>query len=58
MEKCGVFLVWANAETIEEAKKEKGTYFWNYAKDIEPIEVTLEEIAKWKGTNKEQIIIK
>ena len=58
MEKCGGFLAWANAETIEEAKKEKGTYFWNYAKDIEPIEVTLEEIAEWKGVSKEQIIIK
>ena len=58
MEKCGGFLAWANARTFEEAEKEKDTYFWNYAKELELIEVSLEEIAKWKGTTKEQIIIK
>ena len=58
MEKCGGFLSWGYAETIEGAEKEKYNCFWNYAKDIEPIEVTLEEIAEWKGVNKEQIIIK
>ena len=46
------------AETLEEAEQVKDTSFWKYAKELEPIEVTLEEIAKWKGTNKEQIIIK
>ena len=58
MEKCGGFLSWANAKTIEEAEKEKFTSFWKYAKELEPIEVTLEEIAEWKGTSKELIIIK
>ena len=58
MEKCGVFLAWDKAETLEEAEKAKDTCFWKYAKEIEPIEVTLEEIAEWKGTSKEQIIIK
>ena len=58
MEKCGGFLAWANAKTIEEAEKARGTRFWEYAKEIEPIEVTLEEIAEWKGVSKEQIIIK
>ena len=58
MEKCGGFLAWAKAETIEDAEKEKDTIFWEFAKELEPIEVTLEEIAKWKGVNKEQIIIK
>ena len=52
------FLAWEKAETIEGAENEICTAFWNYAKGIEPIEVTLEEIAKWKGTTKEQIIIK
>ena len=42
----------------EGAENERGTAFWNYAKEIEPIEVTLEDIAKWKGVSKEQIIIK
>ena len=58
MEKCGGFLAWYNAETLEEAENEIDNIFWKYAKDIESIEVTLEEIAEWKGTSKEQIIIK
>ena len=58
MEKNGGFLTWRNAETLEEADEIVGTNFWKYAKEIEPIQVTLEEIAKWKGTIKEQIIIK
>ena len=58
MEKCGGFLAWASAKTLEEAENAKDTCHWRYAKEIEPVEVTLEEIAKWKGTSKEQIIIK
>ena len=58
MEKCGWFLAWISAKTLEEAEKEVDTRLWKYAKEIEPIEVTLEEIAKWKGISKEQIIIK
>ena len=58
MEKNGGFLAWAVAETLEEAEKIVSTTFWKYAKEIEPIQVTLEEIAKWKGVHKEQIIIK
>ena len=58
MEKNGGFLSWVFAETLEEAEKKVGTTFWKYAKEIEPIQVTLEEIAKWKGVHKEQIIIK
>ena len=58
MEKCGGFLAWSDAKTIEEAEKETGTVFWKYAKEFEYIEVTLEDIAKWKEVNKEQIIIK
>ena len=58
MEKNGGFLAWGVAETLEEAEKIVITTFWNYAKEIEPIQVTLEEIAKWKGVHKEQIIIK
>ena len=57
MEKCGGFLAWSNAKTIEGAENERGTAFWNYAKDLEPIEVTLEEIAEWKGVSKELIKI-
>lgn len=58
MEKRGVFLAWSYAETIEGAENEIATCSWNYAKEIEPIEVTLEDIAEWKGVSKEQITIK
>ena len=58
IEKCGYFLAWVDAKTLEEAENETDTCFWEYAKDLEPIEVTLEEIAKWKGAIPEQIIIK
>ena len=58
MEKCGGFLSWIDAQTFEEAEKKIYTSFWKFAKEIEPIEVTLEEIAKWKGVSKEQITIK
>ena len=58
MEKNGGFLAWESAETLEEAEKIVGNTFWKYAKEIEPIQVTLEEIAQWKGIHKEQIIIK
>ena len=58
MGKNGGFLAWEFAETLEEAENIVGTNFWKYAKEIEPIQVTLEEIAEWKGVHKEQIIIK
>ena len=53
MEKCGGFLAWINAETLEDAENSKAACFWEYAKEFELIEVTLEEIAMWKGTSKE-----
>ena len=58
MEKCGGFMAWVLAKNLEEAENETNIRFWEYAKEIEPIEVTLEEIAKWKGAIPEQIIIK
>ena len=58
MKKCGVFLAWDKAETLEEAENITVTVHWNYAKEFEPIEVTLEDIAKCKGVSKEQIKIK
>ena len=58
MEKLGGFVAWDRAETLEDAEKAKEAVFWKYAREIEQVEVTLEEIAKWKGVRKEQIIIK
>jgi hypothetical protein len=51
MEKCGKYLTWYTATTIEEAEIETGTLPWKYAKDIEEPkqevkEVTLEQIAE------------
>ena len=58
MEKCGGFMAWEDAKTLEEAETITDTIFWKYAKEVEPYEVTLEEIAKWRGVSPEQIIIK
>lgn len=58
MKKYGGFLAWDKTRTLEDAKNAKYTCFWKYAKEIEPIEVTLEDIAEWKKVSKEQIIIK
>ena len=58
MEKRGGFLAWDGAKTLDEAENEIYSSFWEYAKEIEPIEVTMEEIAEWKGVSKEQIKIK
>ena len=58
MEKCGGFMAWVLAKNLEEAENETNIRFWEYAKEIEHIEVTLEEIAEWKGVSKDQIIIK
>lgn len=58
MEKCGGFLAWVGAVTLKGAESATETCFWQYAQELKPIEVTLEDIAKWKGVSKEQIIIK
>ncbi len=65
MKKNGQYLAWTNAETIEESEKEIETVCWDYAEDIEEepkklptIELTLEDIAKLKGCEVEQIKIK
>ena len=36
MEKCGRFMSWPNAETLEDAETELGTSTWKYAEDIKP----------------------
>tara|TARA_R110002050_G_C8555282_1_gene481045 strand:+ start:50 stop:529 length:480 start_codon:yes stop_codon:yes gene_type:complete len=59
MEKQKIFLAWLEAKTIEEAKIETAIARWKYAKELpKEIEVTKEEIAKWKGCEVEQLIIK
>lgn len=58
MEKCGGFYGLDRCKNNRRSRKRKNAVFWKYAKEFEPFEVTLEEIAKWKGVSKEQIIIK
>ncbi len=44
-EKCGEFIAWADAETIEQSETKTTTVTWNYAKEIEPIpSYTMEEL--------------
>ena len=59
MKKHNEFIAWVGAETIEEAKNKTYAAGWKYAKELPiEIEVTKKEIAKWKGCDVEQLIIK
>lgn len=61
MEKCGGYLAWASAETLEEAEGMAAAILWNHAKDIEEPtikEVTLEEVAQAMGISVEQLRIR
>ena len=50
MKKCGMFLAWFNAETIERAEFIYGVSDWSYAKELpEKVEITKAEIAKKFG---------
>lgn len=41
-EKCGKYLAWDGAETIEDAEKQLSVVSWKYAKNIDPIELNIE----------------
>lgn len=59
MEKNGHFISWRYVDTIEMAKDVVKTNSWNFAKDLpKEVTVTKEEIAKWKGCDVEQLVIK
>lgn len=59
MEKGGQFMAWSRASSIKEAEETFSTTTWKYAKELpKEIKVTKEEIAKWKGCDVEQLIIK
>lgn len=55
MEKCGTFIAWFNAETIEESETVTGVRSWKYAKDLPEIkptpEFTMEELVEKIGYN-------
>lgn len=48
-EKCGKFIAWANAETIEDSEAEVSTVIWNFAEDINVEKLTKAQIAKMIG---------
>jgi len=46
-EKCGKFISWNGAETIEDAEKTCNTASWKFAQDIEePKQITIQEAEK------------
>lgn len=60
MEKNKMYITWANAETIEQAKNILNTCAWKYAKEVEEpktIEITMADIAKKFNCKVEQIKI-
>ena len=59
MKKNKYFISWNGVETIKEAKTVYETISWEFAKELpKEIIVTKEEIAKWKGCDVKQLIIK
>ena len=50
MKKCGMFLAWYNAQTIEKAEFTYGVSDWSYAKELpEKVEITKAEISEKFG---------
>ncbi len=50
MEKNGVFLAWANAQTLEGAERKTDATCWKYAKDLpSTVEMTIEEVESELG---------
>ena len=56
--KCGIYLAWCDAETIEDSENETNVIRWRFAKDIEPtIKLTKQEIADEFGVDIENLEI-
>jgi hypothetical protein len=59
MEKCGKFLAWNEATTIEDAESSSAVSSWSCAKDIEEvIEMSIEDIAKKLNVDPQLLRIK
>ena len=59
MKKCGRYLAWTNAETIQESEYVYGIVPWRYAKELpEKVELTKSEIAEKFGVSVDQLVIK
>lgn len=59
IEKCGMYVAWANAKTLERAETIIATTSWKYAREIAPkVEVTKQQIAETFNTTIDNLIIK
>jgi hypothetical protein len=64
MEKCGKFIAWLDADTIEKSENITSTVSWNYAVDLDwkpeeetkPLKLTMEQIAQKFNAEKIEIV--
>ena len=64
MEKCGKFITWYDADTIEKSENITSTVSWNYAVDLDwqpeeetkPLKLTMEQIAQKFNAEKIEIV--
>ena len=64
MEKCGKFIGWVSADTIEKSENITSTTYWNYAVDldwqpereIKPLKLTMEQITEKFNAEKIEIV--
>ena len=64
MEKCGKFIAWADADTIEKSENITVSSYWNYAVDLDwqpeeetkPLKLTMEQIAQKFNVEKIEIV--
>ena len=64
MEKCGKFIAWLDADTIEKAENITSAVSWNYAVDLDwkpeeetkPLKLTMEQIAEKFNAEKIEIV--
>ena len=64
MEKCGKFIAWYDADTIEKSENITSTVSWNYAVDLDwqpeeetkPLKLTMEQIAEKFNAERIEIV--
>ena len=64
MEKCGKFITWLDADTIEKSENITVASYWNYAVDLDwqpeeetkPLKLTMEQIAEKFNAEKIEIV--
>ena len=64
MDKCGKFITWYDADTIEKSENITSTVSWNYAVDLDwqpeeetkPLKLTMEQIAQKFNAEKIEIV--